>query len=93
MFNCKIVSSGLAIIAEKHSTNLLHIIMLMFTLKLENNYVVHFTSSKILQNLLIAEKNHVSFFLFQLAYTNIIWMKDLWCSSTVWLLSTHMSEC
>ena len=26
------------------------------------------------------------FFLFQLAYTNVDGMKDLWCSSTVWLL-------
>ena len=30
------------------------------------------------------------FFLFQLAYTNVNGMKDLWCSSTVWLLSTQI---
>ena len=30
------------------------------------------------------------FFLFQLAYTNVDGMKALWCSSTVWLLSTQM---
>ena len=29
------------------------------------------------------------FFLFQLAYTNADGVKDLWCSSTVWLLSTQ----
>ena len=29
------------------------------------------------------------FFHFQLAYTNVDGMKDLWCSSTVWLLSTQ----
>ena len=29
------------------------------------------------------------FFLFQLAYTNVNGTKDLWCSSTVWLLSTQ----
>ena len=32
----------------------------------------------------------LGFFLFQLAYTNTDWMKDLWCSSTVWLLSAQM---
>ena len=30
------------------------------------------------------------FFLFQLAYTNVNGMKDLWCSSTVRLLSTQI---
>ena len=32
----------------------------------------------------------VFFFLFQLAYTNADRMKELWRSSTVWLLSTQM---